>query len=61
MPRHAKVYRNFAAEHDRLQAERIAAFREFSIDVAKGAFPEVGHVVNMDPREYEAFLDGIGG
>ena len=26
MPRHSKVYRNFAAEYDRLQAERVAAF-----------------------------------
>lgn len=60
IPRHAKVYRDFAAEHDRLQAERIAAFREFRADVANGAFPEAAHVVSMDPREHEAFLMGIG-
>jgi len=28
VPRHSKVYRNFAAEYDRLQQERIAAFKE---------------------------------
>src|SRR6202042_2240922 len=28
-PRHAKVYRNFRAEYDRLQRERVAAFQEF--------------------------------
>jgi 3-methyl-2-oxobutanoate hydroxymethyltransferase len=61
LPRHAKVYRNFAAEYDRLQAERIAAFAEFRSDVANGAFPEAAHVVTMDPREHEAFLMGIGG
>ncbi|MFM7444257.1 MAG: 3-methyl-2-oxobutanoate hydroxymethyltransferase, partial [Tabrizicola sp.] len=61
MPRHAKVYRNFAAEYDRLQAERIAAFREFRQDVAQGAFPEPRHVVTMDEREREVFLAGIGG
>ena len=61
MPRHAKIYRNFAAEHDRLQAERIAAFGEFRADVASGAFPEPRHVVTMDPREHDAFLKGIGG
>ena len=61
LPRHAKVYRNFAAEHERLQAERIAAFTEFRADVASGAFPEARHVVTMDPREHEAFLKGIGG
>jgi 3-methyl-2-oxobutanoate hydroxymethyltransferase len=61
VPRHAKVYRNFAAEYDRLQAERIAAFQEFREDVARGAFPEARHVVAMDEREREAFLAGIGG
>jgi 3-methyl-2-oxobutanoate hydroxymethyltransferase len=59
MPRHAKVYRNFAAEYDRLQSERIKAFAEFRDDVASGAFPEAGHVVRMDPAEHEAFLRGI--
>ena len=29
-PRHAKVYRDFAAEYRRLQQERVAAFKEFS-------------------------------
>ena len=61
MPRHAKIYRNFAAEHDRLQAERIAAFGEFRADVASGAFPEPRHVVTRDPKEHDAFLKGIGG
>ena len=60
LPRHAKVYRNFAAEYDRLQAERIAAFAEFRADVAAGTFPEPGHLVAMDPVEYDAFLAGIG-
>ncbi len=61
MPRHAKVYRNFAAELDRLQAERIKAFSEFRDDVAKSTYPEDKHVVRMDPREQEKFLKGIGG
>jgi 3-methyl-2-oxobutanoate hydroxymethyltransferase len=29
IPRHARVYRNFAAERDRLQQERIDAYREY--------------------------------
>jgi 3-methyl-2-oxobutanoate hydroxymethyltransferase len=61
LPRHAKVYRNLAAEYDRLQAERVAAFREFRADVDSGAFPEPRHVVAMDPDAYEVFLNGIGG
>ena len=39
MPRHSKVYRNFAAEYDRLQAERVAAFGEFVADVGERRLP----------------------
>lgn len=56
MPRHSKVYRNFAAEFDRLQAERVAAFSEFVADVDSGAFPEERHVVRMHPGELAEFL-----
>ncbi len=55
MPRHSKVYRNFAAEYDRLQNERIAAFKEYVADVESGAYPEAGHVVHMAPEELEVF------
>ena len=54
MPRHSKVYRNFAAEYDRLQSERIAAFTEFRTDVETGAFPTDRYTLRMDP---EALLD----
>lgn len=59
MPRHAKVYRNFAAEFDRLQLERVAAYREFIADVASGAYPEEKHVVTMDPAELAEFRKRI--
>ena len=59
MPRHAKVYRDFAAEEDRLQRERIAAFREFITDVEGGAYPEDQHVVRMRPEELEGFLSSL--
>jgi 3-methyl-2-oxobutanoate hydroxymethyltransferase len=55
MPRHSKVYRNFAAEYDRMQAERIAAFREFAADVAASVYPEDKHVVRMNPAELAEF------
>lgn len=61
VPRHAKIYREFAAEYKRLQNERVAAFKEFSADVESGAFPETKHLVSMKDGEYEKFLDGIGG
>lgn len=49
-PRHAKAYRNFLAEHRRLQAERIAAFSEYIGDVKEGRFPEPCHLVEMEPQ-----------
>lgn len=58
-PRHAKAYRNFAAELDRLQQERIAAFREYADDVRSGAYPEEAHLVGIAREELEAFLDRI--
>lgn len=59
MPRHAKAYRNFAAEFDRLQQERVAAFSEFVADVKSSAFPEEKHVVRMESSELEAFLSKL--
>jgi 3-methyl-2-oxobutanoate hydroxymethyltransferase len=55
-PRHAKVYRNFRAEYDRLQQERIAAFKEFKADVQSGAYPEKRHLVSIDDAEFSAFM-----
>jgi 3-methyl-2-oxobutanoate hydroxymethyltransferase len=59
MPRHAKVYRNFAAEYDRLQQERIAAFGEFIADVNRGAYPEDRHIVRMPQDELDRFLSAL--
>ncbi len=59
-PRHAKRYRDLASEYDRLQGERIAAFREYAADIQSGAYPEPQHVVRADAeelRKFEAFLD----
>lgn len=58
-PRHAKTYRNFRAEYDRLQAERIAAFREFVADVESARYPAPQHDVPMDRETLEAVLAAI--
>jgi 3-methyl-2-oxobutanoate hydroxymethyltransferase len=55
VPRHAKAYRNFAAEYERLQKERISAYSEFIADVKRGAFPEEKHVIKMAPEELAEF------
>ena len=55
-PRHAKVYRNFRAEFERLQQERIAAFKEFRADVETGAYPEPRHTVPIEDSEFQDFM-----
>lgn len=57
IPRHARTYRNFAAERDRLQAERVSAYKEYIADVTTGAFPEAGHVVTIDDDELQKVWD----
>lgn len=58
-PRHAKTYRNFRAEYDRLQQERITAFKEFRSDVNDGAYPAEEHKVGIEDGEFEAFLQQL--
>ena len=55
-PRHAKTYRNFRLEYDRLQAERIAAFGEFVADVKSGAYPGAKHDVPMNDDEMSRLI-----
>lgn len=58
-PRHAKTYRNFAAEYARLQTERIAAFKEYIADVHSGGYPQPQHNVAMPDDEFNAFQAGL--
>ncbi len=60
-PRHAKAYRNFAAEHRRLQAERLAAFREYIADVNEGRFPARSHLVEMEVAQLDEVVRELGG
>lgn len=59
VPRHAKVYRNLAAEYDRLHKETIDAFAEFKEDVAIGGYPEEAHVVEAKDDIYQKFIDEL--
>src|ERR1700759_2414885 len=58
-PRHAKAYRNFAAEYERLQQERLAAFREYIEDVKVGSFPGRGNLVEMDGGLLEEVMRAV--
>jgi 3-methyl-2-oxobutanoate hydroxymethyltransferase len=59
IPRHAKAYRNFLKEYQRLQNERVAAFKEYAADVIGGRFPQAGNLVNMDPSELHKAIESI--
>src|SRR5689334_21474095 len=59
IPRHAKAYRNFLKEHQRLQQERIAAFKEYADDVKAGRFPEKRHLVAMDDAAFKEAVASI--
>jgi 3-methyl-2-oxobutanoate hydroxymethyltransferase len=59
IPRHAKAYRNFLKEYQRLQDERIAAFAEYAEDVKSGRFPEAGHLVTMEEAVFREAVAAI--
>ncbi|MFN3280912.1 MAG: 3-methyl-2-oxobutanoate hydroxymethyltransferase [Tabrizicola sp.] len=59
VPRHAKVYADFAAEYDRLQAMRIEAMGRFVSDVQQGDYPAPQHLVDCDPEVVTAFADWL--
>jgi len=59
IPRHAKAYRNFLKEYQRLQNERIAAFKEYADDVKSGGFPKSGNLVEMDEDEFKRAVESI--
>lgn len=61
IPRHAKAYRNFREEYQRLQNERIAAFKEYADDVKSGRFPDATHLVAMDEATFEEAVKTIEG
>ena len=60
-PRHGKMYRNFAPELERLQSERIAAFKEFKADVDQGGYPGAEHSVAIQDDEFDAFMKKVQG
>jgi 3-methyl-2-oxobutanoate hydroxymethyltransferase len=60
LPRHAKAYRNFRAEFERLQKERIAAFSEYIADVQEGGFPRASNLIEMDEVLLQEVIDATG-
>jgi 3-methyl-2-oxobutanoate hydroxymethyltransferase len=60
LPRHAKAYRDFRAEQQRLQQERIAAFGEYIADVKGGQFPQPSNLIEMPDEAMRAVIEEIG-
>lgn len=61
VPRHAKVYADFAAEHARLQEMRVAAMKHFADDVHSGAYPAPQYLVDSDADVVVQFRDWLDG
>lgn len=59
VPRHAKVYANFAAEQDRLQVMRIEAMQHFARDVHQSHYPAPQYVVQSDSAVVAQFRDWL--
>jgi 3-methyl-2-oxobutanoate hydroxymethyltransferase len=60
IPRHAKAYRNFRKEYERLQNERLTAFKEYAEDVKSGVFPAASNLVEMDRSVLVQLENAIG-
>lgn len=61
VPRHAKVYADFAAEHARLQGMRVTAMKHFADDVHSGAYPAPQYLVDSDADVVAQFRDWLDG
>ena len=59
VPRHAKVYANFAAEYARLQAMRVAAMQSFVEDVHTGQYPAPQYLVDCEAEVAANFRDWL--
>ena len=54
-PRHAKKYNNFNKVYEKLQKERIQAFKEYQNDVQNKKFPSKNNIVLAEKTELEKF------
>lgn len=59
IPRHAKVYADFAAEQARLQKLRVQAMQSFAQDVHSGEYPAAQHLVDCDADTVASFRDWL--
>jgi 3-methyl-2-oxobutanoate hydroxymethyltransferase len=56
IPRHARIYKDFKIEHEKLQRERVDAFKSFHEDTINKKFDDPKITVGIEDKEYEKFL-----
>ena len=56
IPRHARIYKDFNKEHEKLQRERVDAFKSFHEDTINKKFNDPKITVGIEDKEYEKFL-----
>lgn len=61
VPRHAKVYADFAGEYARLQEKRVSAMKHFADDVHSGLYPAPQYLVDSDAEVVAQFRDWLDG
>lgn len=59
LPRHAKSYRKFYELKEKMQQERVSAYKEFKNDVTSGKFPSEQYIVKMKDEIINQFIDNI--
>jgi len=57
MPRHARIYRNFSKEFERLHQERVNAYKEYINDVEEKKFNDPKITVGINDKEFDKFLN----
>ena len=57
VPRHSRVYDDFATEYARLHDRRVKAFSTFKKEVASGHFPDASEIVSLRSEETEALAE----
>ena len=59
LPRHAKRYKTLFKEHDRIQNERVNAYKEFINDVDNDLFDDKKYSVSMDDEVLDKLINLI--
>lgn len=59
VPRHAKIFADFTAEQNRLQALRVQAMAAFADEVHCGAYPSASYLVEVQAEVSAAFADWL--